>query len=211
MKRMIKSILAAAVLGLAFVSTADAQPGRRFYVDAGWQFNGLAGNDFIKDASGWGAYAEGGYYVLPRLAVGMFASYNTNMDYIPRRTYTGTDGAALTTDACNSLFQIPFGATVRFRLGWKEFQPYAEAKVGADYGRAYVYCISGDRLHLAPVLQEQFRIPVRRILQLRDKPVRLFRPERAQQPGLQARSVVLSAGSRYLAAPLLRSLVSALS
>ena len=61
MKRMIKSILAAAVLALAFVSTADAQPGRRFYVDAGWQFNGLAGNDFIKDASGWGAYAEGGY------------------------------------------------------------------------------------------------------------------------------------------------------
>lgn len=143
MKRMIKSILAAAVLGLAFVSTADAQPGRRFYVDAGWQFNGLAGNDFIKDASGWGAYAEGGYYVLPRLAVGMFASYNTNMDYIPRRTYTGTDGAALTTDACNSLFQIPFGATVRFRLGWKEFQPYAEAKVGADYGRAYVYFPTG--------------------------------------------------------------------
>ena len=143
MKNTIMKIMVAAALLLGLSSYAEAQPGRRFYIDAGWQFNGVVGNDFATGGSGWGAYAEGGYYVLPRLAVGMFASYNTNMDYIPRRTYTGTDGAALTTDACNSLFQIPFGATVRFRLGWKEFQPYAEAKVGADYGRAYVYFPTG--------------------------------------------------------------------
>lgn len=139
MKRMMKCILVAAVLWLVPALSADAQPGRRFYVDAGWQFNGVLGNDFVTNASGWGAYAEGGYYIMPRVAMGAFVSYNTNNEYIPRRTYFSTDGAALTTDMCNSLFQVPFGATLRFRLGWKEFQPYAEAKLGADYARAYTY------------------------------------------------------------------------
>lgn len=139
MKNIYRYIFVAVVLGLAFALSSSAQPGRRFYIDAGWQFNGVVGSDFVPDASGWGAYAEGGYYVLPRIAVGAFVSYNTNNDYIPRRTYFYQDGSALTTDACNSLFQIPFGATLRYRLGWKEFQPYAEAKVGANYSRAYTY------------------------------------------------------------------------
>ena len=139
MKRIIGNILAAAVLCVVLASSADAQPGRRYYIDAGWQFNGTVSNEFVSNASGWGAYAEGGYYILPRIAVGAFVSYNTNNEYIPRHTVVNPDGSALTTDACNSLFQVPFGATLRYRLGWKEFQPYAEAKIGADYARAYTY------------------------------------------------------------------------
>ena len=139
MKRIFTYITIAAALVLLSGTAAQAQPGRRFYVDAGWQFNGAFGNGFVKNASGWGAYAEGGYYVLPRIAVGAFASYNTNNEYIPRHTVTYSDGSALTTDATNSLFQIPFGATLRYRLGWKSFQPYAEAKIGTNYAREYTY------------------------------------------------------------------------
>lgn len=139
MKNILKYITIAAVFVLAGSISAEAQPGRRFYVDAGWQFNGAFGNDVVKNASGWGAYAEGGYYVLPRIAVGAFISYNTNNEYIPRQTYIYPDGAALTTDANNSLFQLPFGATLRYRLGWKTLQPYAEAKIGANFAREYTY------------------------------------------------------------------------
>lgn len=139
MKNIIRNILVAAVLVFAFASSAEAQPGRRFYIDAGWQFNGVVGNDFVKNASGWGAYAEGGYYVLPRIAVGGFISFNTNNDYIPRQTYYFPDESALTTDMVNSLYQLPFGATLRYRLGWKTFQPYATAKIGANYAREYTY------------------------------------------------------------------------
>lgn len=139
MKNMLRYIAVAAILALGGGIVAEAQPGRRFYIDAGWQFNGTFGNGFVKNASGWGAYAEGGYYILPRIAAGAFLSYNTNNEYIPRHTTAYPDGSALTTDANNSLFQLPFGATLRYRLGWKTFQPYAEAKVGANYSREYTY------------------------------------------------------------------------
>ena len=187
MKRIMGNILAAAVLCVVLASSADAQPGRRYYIDAGWQFNGTVGNEFVSNASGWGAYAEGGYYILPRIAVGAFVSYNTNNEYIPRHTVVNPDGSALTTDACNSLFQVPFGATLRYRLGWKEFQPYAVCsglylfpECRFPRHAVGILCVSGDRLHLASVLQEQFRIPVRGVLQLFDQPERGFRPGRHQ-------------------------------
>ncbi len=139
MKNIFRYIIIAAALIFTGATVADAQPGRRFYVDAGWQFNGTFGNGFVKNASGWGAYAEGGYYFLPRLAAGAFLSYNTNNEYIPRHTTVFSDGTALTSDTNNSLFQLPFGATLRYRLSWKAFQPYAEAKIGANYAKEYTY------------------------------------------------------------------------
>ena len=139
MEDIIKKILVSAVLALVTVSVVSAQPGRRFYVDAGWQFNATVANDFAVKANGWGAYAEGGYYVLPRVAVGGFVSFNTNNEYVPRATYVAQDGSALTTDMTNSIFQIPFGATLRYRLCWKKFQPYAQTKIGANYAREYMY------------------------------------------------------------------------
>ena len=61
MKNTIMKIMVAAALLLGLSSYAEAQPGRRFYIDAGWQFNGVVGNDFATGGSGWGAYAEGAY------------------------------------------------------------------------------------------------------------------------------------------------------
>ena len=134
-------ILAAIVLA---ASVADAQVGRRFYVDAGWQFNGTFSNGFAKNASGWGAYLEGGYYFLPRVAAGLFVSYNTNNEYFPKATYDVGGGSALTTDMYHSIYQVPFGATLRYRFAWKKVQPYVEAKIGAQYAREYeLYSTTG--------------------------------------------------------------------
>ena len=139
MRTIINRVIFSAVLSVLAFSIASAQPGRRFYVDAGWQFNATVANDFASVANGWGAYAEGGYYVLPRVAVGGFVSFNTNNEYVPRTTYVAQDGSALNTDMTNSIFQLPFGATLRYRLCWKKLQPYAQAKVGANYAREYKY------------------------------------------------------------------------
>ena len=139
MRTIINRVIFSAVLSVLAVSIASAQPGRRFYVDAGWQFNATVANDFASVANGWGAYAEGGYYVLPRVAVGGFVSFNTNNEYVPRTTYVAQDGSALNTDMTNSIFQLPFGATLRYRLCWKKLQPYAQAKIGANYAREYKY------------------------------------------------------------------------
>ena len=58
---------------------------------------------------------------------------------MPRKTYVSEDGSALTSDMVNSIYQIPFGATLRYRLGWREFQPYVQAKLGANYAEEYTY------------------------------------------------------------------------
>ena len=44
----------------------------------------------------------------------------------------------------HSLFQIPFGATLRYRFTWHKVQPYVEAKLGANYAREYqLYSTAG--------------------------------------------------------------------
>ena len=87
-----------AALLMTAAGIANAQMGKRYYVNAGWQFNGTPGNTFAKSAQGYGAYMEGGYYVTPMLAIGGFASFNTNDEYHPEETYTFEDKSALTTD-----------------------------------------------------------------------------------------------------------------
>lgn len=137
MKTLRNIILAAALLVAAAV-TADAQVGKRWYINAGWQFNATPGNVFSDSAQGWGAYAEGGYYLMPRIAVGLFASYGTNNEYVGRQTYY-LDGGAINTDMYHSLYQVPFGATLRYRFTWTRFEPYVEAKLGANYADQYTY------------------------------------------------------------------------
>jgi hypothetical protein len=138
MKRIICILLAAAALAFT-AGEASAQMGKRDYINGGWQFNGSIANDFVEAANGYGAYIEGGYYLTPMLAVGGFASFNTNNVYVPRQTYTFSDKSALTTDLDKSLYQVPFGATVRYRFMRTEFQPYVEAKVGAEYSVQSTY------------------------------------------------------------------------
>ena len=69
MKKFIYILSAAAALML-FAGTANAQMGKREYINAGWQFNGTVGNSFVETASGYGAYIEGGYYITPMFAIG---------------------------------------------------------------------------------------------------------------------------------------------
>lgn len=128
---------AAALLTVSF--QADAQMGKKYYINGGWQFNGTPGNDFVASAQGYGAYIEGGYYVAPMVAVGGFASFNSNNKYIPSQTYTFSDMSALTTDLNRSIYQVPFGATVRWRFLRKMVQPYLEAKIGAEYSTQSTY------------------------------------------------------------------------
>ena len=118
---------------------ADAQMGKKYYINGGWQFNGTLANDFAESAQGYGAYMEGGYYVTPMFAVGAFASFNTNNEYVPKKTYTLSDQSALTTDLDRSIYQVPFGATMRYRFLRTMFQPYVEAKIGAEYSSQNTY------------------------------------------------------------------------
>lgn len=138
MKKLIYIMAAAAVL-LTVSFQADAQMGKRYYINGGWQFNGTLANDFAESAQGYGAYIEGGYYVTPMLAVGGFASFNTNNEYVPTETYTFSDMSALTTDLNRSIYQVPFGATLRYRFLRKMAQPYIEAKLGAEYSNQSTY------------------------------------------------------------------------
>ena len=138
MKKILFTIAASAAMLFAAVQ-ADAQMSKRYYINGGWQFNGTLANDFAESAQGYGAYMEGGYYLTPMFAIGGFASFNTNTQYIPRKTYTFSDMSALTTDLERSIYQVPFGATMRVRFMRTEFQPYFEAKIGAEYSTQSTY------------------------------------------------------------------------
>ena len=129
-----------AVAALVFTAgEASAQMGKREYINGGWQYNGSIANSFVEAGNGYGAYVEGGYYVTPMFAVGGFASFNTNNVYVPKQTYTFDDKSALTTDLDKSLYQVPFGMTMRYRFLRSEVQPYIEAKLGTEYSVQSTY------------------------------------------------------------------------
>ena len=138
MKRFIYILIAFSAM-IFFAAEANAQMGKRMYVNAGWQFNGTVANDYVENAQGYGAYLEGGYYITPMVAIGGFASFGTNNEYIPKKTYSLEDNAAITTDLDHSLYQVPFGTTVRVRFMRSEFQPYVEAKIGSEYSTQSTY------------------------------------------------------------------------
>lgn len=138
MKKFIYIALASVAM-LIFAGEANAQMGKRYYINGGWQFNGTIANDFVKTGQGYGAYIEGGYYISPMFAVGGFASFGTNNKYIPKQTYQLEDGAAVTTDLDRSIYQVPFGLTTRIRFMRGEFQPYLQNKMGAEYSTQSTY------------------------------------------------------------------------
>ena len=138
MKRIIYTL---AVLTAVLLATtqANAQMGKPYYINGGWQFNGTIANNVAESAQGYGAYMEGGYYVTPMIAVGGFASFNSNDQYYGKQTFYFDDHSALTTDLTRSLYQVPFGATLRCRFLWTELQPYIEAKIGTEYAQQSTY------------------------------------------------------------------------
>ena len=138
MKRIIYTLAVMTAVLLA-TTQANAQMGKPYYINGGWQFNGTVANNVAESAQGYGAYMEGGYYVTPMIAVGGFTSFNSNDQYYGKQTFYFDDHSALTTDLTRSLYQVPFGATLRCRFLWTELQPYIEAKIGTEYAQQSTY------------------------------------------------------------------------
>lgn len=161
MKKIVYVVAVLALLGLG-AQQASAQMGKKFYISAGWQFNAPLSNPVSSTAQGYGAFLEGGYFLTPHLAVGGFMNFSNNEDYIAEDTYHFDDNQALTTDIAMSLYQVPFGGLVKFRTGWKEFQPFVQAKIGANYSSQSTYMsrfMSQDKnwgLYLSPELGLSF-------------------------------------------------------
>lgn len=127
---------------MAIPSVAGAQTIPNGYINIDWQLNSPISNSFANKISGWGAQAEAGYYVTPAFSVGGFVSYHTNNKYIGRSTIQIDETSAVTSDQQHSIFQIPFGAALRYTFGREttnQFEPYLGAKVGTAYSEVSSY------------------------------------------------------------------------
>lgn len=128
-----------AVSCLMIPATGNAQIIPNGYVNVDWQFNSLSG-DYANVASGWGMNFEGGYYVTPKLGLGLFLAYSTNNKYIGRETLVLKSNSSLTADQQHSIFQLPFGAVAKYRFMTQGmFEPYVSVKLGAAYSRMSSY------------------------------------------------------------------------
>lgn len=119
---------------------SDAQLMKPMYFNVDWQFNAPVSNNYADVASGWGMSFETGYYVMPRLAVGLYFSYHTNHKYVGEQVLQLSNTSSLYTDQQHSIFQMPFGALVKYRMGnGKHWEPYVSMKVGAMYTQMNSY------------------------------------------------------------------------
>ena len=142
MKTINKSIklIALLVVCMAMPTLAGAQVLKNAYFNVDWQINSPFGQDFSKKTSGWGAHAEGGYYVIPNFAIGAFISYHTNNEYVDRQTIPVNSTSVITSDQQHSIFQLPFGAAFRYNFAPEgQFQPYVGAQLGASYSEMSTY------------------------------------------------------------------------
>ena len=139
MKNIKKKIIGwgIAVVALSFCpALSQAQYNSDIYMNIDWQFNVPLGASYVDKASGWGMNFEGGYYFPCNFGLGAFFSYHTNNEYVSRRTISMTPSSAVTTDQQHSLYQVPFGATGRYRfLAGSICEPYVAMKLGANYAR----------------------------------------------------------------------------
>lgn len=127
-------LMAIVAITVAFALPGNAQITPNAFYNVDWQFNVPLKNHFSDKASGWGMNFEGGYYVAPNFGLGLFLNYHTNNEYIPRQTFPTGETTTVTTDQQHSMFQLPFGATMRFRFtDGNVAQPYVGVKLGANY------------------------------------------------------------------------------
>ncbi|MCD7935267.1 MAG: porin family protein [Tannerellaceae bacterium] len=137
MKKMINSmkICLLLVAGLVSLQSVKGQAvDKNMYFNIDWQLNLPVSNDFANRISGWGMQGEIGYYLTNTVSLGAFVAWHTNRKYIDRQTLNLSNSSAITSDQEHSVFQIPFGASLRFtpdRSGL--VQPYMAAKLGANY------------------------------------------------------------------------------
>lgn len=143
MRHLNKSIQIIALLTVicwAIPSLANAQVLRNAYFNLDWHINSPFGQDFANKTSGWGAHAEGGYYIIPNFAIGAFISYHTNNEYINRQTLPVNSTSVITSDQQHSIFQLPFGATLRYNFAPEsQFQPYIGTQLGTSYSEVSTY------------------------------------------------------------------------
>lgn len=142
MKTINKSVISAILfVAIMFVpNTAKSQITDKGYLDVDWQFNIPINNGFADKASGWGMSLDGGYYITDNVGIGAFLTYSTNNEYIERETLKLTETSALTTDQQHSIFQLPFGVSVRYRfLPDAIVKPYVSLKLGPEYSKVSSY------------------------------------------------------------------------
>lgn len=128
-------IIAFAAIAITCALPASAQISQNAYYNIDWQFNAPLKNHFSDKASGWGMNFDAGVYVSPMMSIGLFLNYQTNNEYIPRQTFPVNDASSITTDQQHSIFQLPFGATLRYRFSQGTVQPYIGVKLGANYSK----------------------------------------------------------------------------
>ena len=134
MKTIVRICYAALFFAVASIPLkGKAQLSLDSYFNVDWQFNIPLGNNFSKDASGWGMNFEGGYYVTTDIAVGGFINFHTNNEYFSRRTINLSPTLSMNSDQQHQLFTLPFGALVKYRFIEADFQPYVALKLGACY------------------------------------------------------------------------------
>lgn len=142
MKNINKIIISALLLvSLLFVApAAKAQITNNGYLDIDWQFNIPINTDFADKAAGWGMSLDGGYYLTDNVGIGAFMTYSTNNQYIERQTLMLTETSALTTDQQHSIFQLPFGVSVRYRFVPDAIvKPYLAVKLGPEFSKVSSY------------------------------------------------------------------------
>ena len=142
MKTIYKSIISA-LMFMAVVlmpQTASSQITDKGYFDIDWQFNIPLNTGFADKAAGWGMSFDGGYYLTDNFGIGAFMTYSTNNKYVERQTLMLSETSALTTDQQHSIFQLPFGVSVRYRFVPDAIvKPYLALKLGTEYSRVTSY------------------------------------------------------------------------
>lgn len=128
------------VVALTITIGTKAQNSDKMFLNFDWQLNTPLGNDFAKQFSGWGASADAGYYVTDHIGVGAYLAYHTNRKYIDRHTFPLDNNTDVTTDQQHALFQLPFGAQVRYSFTPDNMiEPYFALKIGTMYSKMSSY------------------------------------------------------------------------
>ena len=131
--------LAMTVALIAGISApAKSQVSLDAYYNVDWQFN-IPSNKFVDKVSGWGMNFDAGWYLTPDIAIGAFMNYHTNNQYVNRAVVHVSDATSIYTDQQRSLYQLPFGLTMLYRIIESDWQPYVAMKLGAEYAYTSSY------------------------------------------------------------------------
>jgi hypothetical protein len=140
MNRKNKPALYAVFLFSLFWGALSLAEAQYMHYNVDWQINTPVGNDFANKTSGWGARFEAGYCIHPQLSVGGFVTYHTNNKYIKRQTIRINETSSVTSDQQHSVFQLPFGATVKYTYANTSlFEPYAGLYTGTCFSEVASY------------------------------------------------------------------------